>query len=422
MTPIDAFERALPDVLAELGRRDASDLVEEVLDRTAAMPQRSRWRTASWWAGRLRLSDGFGGPLPNTVRIAIVALLVAALLGTIGVIGALLQRRQVEPPRLTPGTWQAEQPLSMNFGDPSGPAELTLTVTDDQRLLVSSTPHGLVAWLRGSIDVERPGVVRITTTPWTSTGRGKDDGVTVDLDDGQGRRLLEPCLAGDVGRYVWRDDSGHRWSVLTSLGDACPARAAVLTGGNGTDRTWFASATLDGRATAMFDTFDPPIAVVLPGTTEYRTSSTSASVTATATDGSVTLRAFLDPKPFRDPCDARSGWVPNPGGRPNLVDALNASSVFVVTDERTGLVDGRPAHFGRVEVAAPNRCDGPVYGAWQGASETTGMVRSIEPGEHVFLAEVTDPAWTVLLDVTLSGDPPDGSAADAIFATVRFTR
>jgi hypothetical protein len=420
MTPIDAFERTLPDILGELGRRDASDLVDLVVDRTAEMPQRARWRTPSWWAGRIRVGDGLGGPLPSAVRIAIVALLVAALLATIGVVGALLQRRQTEPTGLTSGTWQADQPLSMNFGDPSGPATLRLIVTNDDRLLVSSSSHGVdpVDWLGSSIVVERPGIVRLTTTAWTNIGRGRNDGVAADLNDGAGRRQLDPCAEGDSGRYQWSDEPSRRWRTMTSLGDACEARQAVLTGGRGATRTWFAAATLDGRATAIFDGFTPKIAVTLPGDAQYTLSSTSSSDTAEG--GDVTVRAFLDPYPFRDPCDARSGWMPRSDGGADLIDVLAGSPAFVVTDQRSGSVSGRTAHFARVEAASPNPCGDRINGAWQGGHETTGVVRSILPGEHVFLALASGPTWTVLFDITLAADPPEPAQAEEILASVRF--
>jgi hypothetical protein len=418
MTAADLLERALPDALEAIGRRDASDVVEAALVRTVAMPQRSRWRNPSWWLERLR-PNVLAEPMTPALRIALVAMLVLALLASIAAVGAALLQRTPDPLGLAPGSWEADQPLSMNFGDPSGPARLTLTVTDDRRILVSSTSHGAVDWLRGSVEMEGRGVVRLTTTPWTAVGRGRNDGVTTDLNDGRGRHSLGPCAAGDVGRYLWTEEPGRRWQVLTPLGDACAARQAVLTNGDAT-RTWFAVSTTTARATVMLDTFRPAIAFPMPGEGESLLTSTSSSATAAAVDGSVTVRAFLDPSPFRDPCDARSGWVPRTDAGMDLIDLLESAPAFVVSDVRTGSVDGQTARFARVEAASPSPCADRINAAWQGGYETTGAVRSMLPGEHVFLALVSGPDWTVLFDITLAADPPDTTEAEAILASVRF--
>ena len=418
MTAADRLERALPDALEAIGRRDASDVVEAALVRTVTLPQRPRWRNPSWWLGRVR-PNALVESMTPALRVSLVALLVLAMLASIAAVGAALLHRAPIPTGPEPGTWEADQPMSMNFGDPSGPAKLTLTVTDDRRMLVSSTSHGVVDWLRSSVELESSGVLRLTTSRWTAVGRGRDDGVTADLNDGRGRRPLGPCAAGDVGRYLWTDEPAHRWQVLTPLGDACPAREAVLTNGDAT-RTWFAVSTTSADWTVVLDTFTPTITFAMPGEGQSVVTSTSSSATATAVDGSVTLRAFLDPNPFRDPCDARSGWVPRTDPGMDLIDLLEGAPAFIVSDRRTGSVDGRTARFARVEAASPSPCADWINAAWQGGDETSGAVRSMLPGEHVFLALVSEPGWTVLFDLTLAADPPAATEAEAILASVRF--
>src|SRR5690242_17915225 len=112
MTPLDTFERSLPDVLVELGRRDASDLVAHVLDRTAGMPQRPRWGTQSWWASRLGIGHGMGLSGIRVARPVLVLVVLLALAVTVLIVGALLTNRPVFAPPggilLWSGAWDGK--------------------------------------------------------------------------------------------------------------------------------------------------------------------------------------------------------------------------------------------------------------------------------------------------------------------------
>lgn len=420
MRTMDALERALPDVLEQLGRRDASDVVSDVLARTATLPQRARWRSATWWTAPLR-EGWLGWPIPRELRVGIVALLLVALLTTLGAVGAALLRKPPPPPSLSTGTWRTDQPAGMNFGDPSGPAQLSFSLTPNARLLVSSSAHGLVDWLRSSVEVERPGLVRLTTTAWTPTGRGRNDGVRTDRDGGSGSRSHAPCLEGDAGRYLWIEEAGHRWLTLVSLGDACPAREAVLSNGLGASQTWFAQVPASGVTPVRLDRLDPTFAISLPER-DYLVSGTASSSTVAAVDGSITVRAFVDPRIFRDACDARSGWVPAAFGGDGLLDALGSAAAFDVSQRQTGWIDGHPSWIGLVRASNPNSCGDRVSAAWQGGYETTGAVRHLMAGEATVLAFVSTPEWTVMFDVTDGGDGIDLAQASAILDSVRFDR
>jgi len=87
MTSVDRFDQSLPDALAEIGRSDASRLIEDVLARTESMGQRPAWRQTGTWL------IGASAPEPRSVGrstwiVLAVVLLMAALLA-VAVAGAL---------------------------------------------------------------------------------------------------------------------------------------------------------------------------------------------------------------------------------------------------------------------------------------------------------------------------------------------
>ena len=92
----DRFERILPDILGELGRMDASDLISDVVATTATIGQRPGWTHGEWWVPEL----GYRPRAPIR-RLLIAAALVA--LATVGVLAAGAALRTPEPePKPTP--------------------------------------------------------------------------------------------------------------------------------------------------------------------------------------------------------------------------------------------------------------------------------------------------------------------------------
>jgi hypothetical protein len=88
MTTIDRFDQSLADVLAELGRADASSLIEDVLARTASMGQRPAWRQPGAWfvgasAPEVR-SVGRSTWIVLAVVLLMAALLAVAMAGAFG--------------------------------------------------------------------------------------------------------------------------------------------------------------------------------------------------------------------------------------------------------------------------------------------------------------------------------------------------
>jgi len=89
MTADRQVESRLPGILADLGAGPAPVYADVVLARTAAARQRPAWRFASRW---LRIDPGFPAELAYRMRpvisLAVVALLVAALIGVAVYVGS----------------------------------------------------------------------------------------------------------------------------------------------------------------------------------------------------------------------------------------------------------------------------------------------------------------------------------------------
>ncbi|OGO56698.1 MAG: hypothetical protein A2V85_07690 [Chloroflexi bacterium RBG_16_72_14] len=120
------------------------------------------------------------------------------------------------------GSWVADKPDNLSFGTPSAPETMSLDL-------------GLTAEVRLSVSAPEFGLFKSTMTAATDhvefviTSRpGFPAGTQVSLDN----RLLAGCRVGDVGRYVSSLSDDGSQLTLTSLGDACPSRDAVLA------RTW----------------------------------------------------------------------------------------------------------------------------------------------------------------------------------------
>jgi len=141
MTTMDRFEAVLPELIADLGRGDTSELVRDVLAATATMPQRGRSQTrlaavidsmdVRWAFRRL--------PTPARIAIGLTLLLTAAVAFAAG----SSPNRVVQPspsPTPTPsadlgptasGPLERTQPLA--FGSRHSAAAIALT---DGRVLV----------------------------------------------------------------------------------------------------------------------------------------------------------------------------------------------------------------------------------------------------------------------------------------------
>lgn len=220
MTP---FETRLASRL----RAHAGIRVEPVDSATVASAAMSAPTALSVHSG-LTLRGATIGP----AWIGLAVVLVLTLLAAVAVTGVLDQRPRLDDRPFPAGTWSADQPATMNFGDPSGPPG-TLTMVLDARVLVSSSEHGLIDWLRANSKQAGDEIV-LTTSTWTPSGRGRNDGVA-DLSQGDAEAplLLPPCRVGEVGRYRWAVDPTGRALTLVAVRDDCAARQFVIA-----DRVW----------------------------------------------------------------------------------------------------------------------------------------------------------------------------------------
>lgn len=117
MTANDRFERILPDLLAELGRADATDLVADVLTTTATIRQRPGWTKSQWWTSEPAAPSALGvlsdsdrslrrillppllGALPRAVRVATLVALMLASLAAAAYVGSRLMWSPDSAPR-----------------------------------------------------------------------------------------------------------------------------------------------------------------------------------------------------------------------------------------------------------------------------------------------------------------------------------
>jgi hypothetical protein len=79
MTPVDRFERRLPDELRQLAAERFPDYNDDLLARTARTPQRPAWRTPERW---LAMTITLRRPLlaPPMRRLAVGLALIVTLL------------------------------------------------------------------------------------------------------------------------------------------------------------------------------------------------------------------------------------------------------------------------------------------------------------------------------------------------------
>jgi hypothetical protein len=113
MTAYDRFERNLPDLLAELGGADATDLLADVLSTTSTMRQRPGWSSVKRW-----MPDRVDrGPVSWRRLLLVAAVLALTTIGIVAVGSALRTPpepsptpNQVLPDGLRPGPSLANGP------------------------------------------------------------------------------------------------------------------------------------------------------------------------------------------------------------------------------------------------------------------------------------------------------------------------
>jgi Tol biopolymer transport system component len=198
MTADRRFERDLPDLLAQLGHGPAPDYRDDIVQRTAAMRQRSAWTFPERWLPMDIATRRMAVAPPNWRLLALLGLLI---LGTIAVVlfAAGASQRLPAPPYGPAGNGLIA--FSTNgdiyLGDPTGGTNEFLIGGPNMQGDTKFSPNGL-----------RLGFIELRDeVPWLSI---------VDADGTDLRTLQPPCEA--CTGWLWSGDSATILTTSTDIG------------------------------------------------------------------------------------------------------------------------------------------------------------------------------------------------------------
>ena len=200
-TPMDQFERGLPDALADLASPRTPEYMADILGQTARTRQRPTWVAPGRW-------PSMRTPVARFVLIGALALLVA----TVG--GALFIASRPDP-----------RPIPRHAivtGDLVPTDLLHLWVGSPRRMPLIGDPSA------GMLILNRSDLMVTDDHGQTYASRAvlTDDGALLV----QSAAIDAWCADGTVGRYEWSvSDTGHAL-MLSASHDPCAARQAVLAG------------------------------------------------------------------------------------------------------------------------------------------------------------------------------------------------
>ncbi|HEY8237933.1 MAG TPA: hypothetical protein VIF63_00740 [Candidatus Limnocylindrales bacterium] len=354
-------------------------------------------------------------PARGPLRLALVAALAAALIGA----ALFLAGRQpslppVSPPASAPvptapspspasldatleGTWLADKPGNLSFGDPSGPARMALVFD----------ANATAAFVTVSSSGER---ARLTTFVSAATEglrfeeRLESDPVVV---DGIG---LPACPAGGAGTYTLQRSADGQFMTLASAVDACAGRSAVLA------RTWVRSlAAASGGGPGVVDALSVLFSVSMPNGS-YAIDRSPGSITIAQPNPELQLMVIEDPQGFNDPCDAAAGRYVIEPGADAFVAYFEQLEGFTVDSTAEALVDGHRAIrlVEHADLDAP-RCPSGDRLEWQPRVETSrSWFLPAGVTDSLYIVEL--PGSTLLFEVL----PAPNAVEDEIIGSIRF--
>jgi hypothetical protein len=144
------------------------------------------------------------------------------------------------------------------------------------------------------------------------------------------------CTTGDIGTYAIALNDDASQLALTSLGDACPTRAEVLS------RAWGRSLGGPSNGGSGFVTsIVPAFSVALPG--KVLSTRTQADMIEIEGEHGFSLMAFKNPQGFVDPCSTAEKRYPYTPGMDAFVAFLRQNPALDVVSVEHLTIDGEPA-------------------------------------------------------------------------------
>ena len=293
------------------------------------------------------------------------------------------------------GTWVADVPADISFGDPAGPARMSLVLDTGSSAVITTTTNRAE---RFRAAFTSPGSDRLEFTART-TG----DGVT------RAGAALQACALGDLGSYEASRSADGFLLTLTPVDDPCASRAAVF------GRTWVRSHMgQGGGGLGVVDGFAPLFSVDLPRGSYATDANVTGAVTIAQAFPEFQFLAFRDPQGFRDPCDIRAGRYEIAPGVDAIVAYFRQLPGFTVDSVTERAIDGNRTVRLTLHANLDATCPSGGLAEWQPRATTTDNHWFLRPGDTdtLFVVELADA--TVMFQVLPSPDGPGERAIDSI--------
>lgn len=411
MTTDRDFDRIATAWLDLMPDRVPDRVVEDILEDVALTPQARRPLVRLPWTP------------PQSHRLMLIAatvLIGAALLG-----GALLLAGSqpatplptpAAPPSVGPspttaaselggglapsleGTWLADAPVDLSFGDPSGPARLSWVVdTNGSATYLIASPGGPEHF---SAHLTSPAANTLVVD-------AKTGGDAVSLAG----TPLRPCEPNEQGTYQPTRSPDGLLLALVAIDDPCTSRATVLA------RTWVRSlGSVSSGGLGVVDAFDPLFTVEIPNGSYTADRTVPDAMTIAQGIPEFAFLAFKDPQGFLDPCDPSAGRYEIAPGAGAVVAYFRQLKGFMVNSVTERAVDGHRAVHLVVHANVDAKCPGRGLAEWQPKAARTNVNWFLRPGDtdSLVLVELAD---ATLMFQVLSPLP---GVEDAVINSIRF--
>jgi hypothetical protein len=297
--------------------------------------------------------------------------------------------------RRVSGSWIADKPLDLSFGDPSGPARMTLVLDANGTSVFVKVSSSPAERLPSGSELIGPDQLRVTARAGASAGGGDP---------------TQPCDVGAAGTYRLDLSDDGLFLTVVRMDEACPERAAVL------ERTWvrtLGEPSTGGRG--VLDGFDPLVTVALPPGS-YTVERAVDALTVVQIVPELQFMTIKDPQGFLDPCNLAAGRREIAPGADAFVAYFRQLAGFTVDSVSELQVDGRRAvrlvDHANADASCP---DGRLW-EWQPKAEPE---RSwfLRPGVIDSLIVVEYSSSTTLLFEVI---PAPNNLEDDIIGSLRF--